>query len=175
MRPEVIDTFSFAQAAQKIRMPCKLANRRSRVMSPNGSGAERRATIGDPRSGPSAPNASARATGYVFRPRMLPAADPRVVAASATTSAGRTAPLKRQPTTEACNRRGLLENKKALAATRCARLTQLRKRLDAGAALQQSSPSTRRHNGSGVERRGRRLLPSVASQKRAPASARTTG
>ena len=33
-------------------------------MSSNGSGAERRATIGDPRSGPSTPNASARATGY---------------------------------------------------------------------------------------------------------------
>ncbi len=30
-------------------------------------------------------------------------------------------------------------------------------------------------NGSGVERRGSRLLPSGASRKRAPASARTTG
>ena len=30
-------------------------------------------------------------------------------------------------------------------------------------------------NGSGVERRGSRMLPSAASQKRAPASARTTG
>ncbi len=33
------------------------------ALPPNGSGAERRATIGDPRSGPKAPNASARATG----------------------------------------------------------------------------------------------------------------
>ena len=30
-------------------------------------------------------------------------------------------------------------------------------------------------NGSGVERRGNRMLPSAASRQRAPASARTTG
>ncbi len=33
------------------------------AVPPNGSGAERRGTIAEPRSGPSAPNASARATG----------------------------------------------------------------------------------------------------------------
>ena len=63
----------------------------------------------------------------------------------------------------------------SFSATRCARLNQPRVRLDAEAALRKSSPSTWRHNGSGVERRGSRLLPSAASQSRAPASARTTG
>ena len=37
----------------------------------NGSGAERRATIGDPRSGPLLLNASARATGYAACSRLL--------------------------------------------------------------------------------------------------------
>jgi hypothetical protein len=50
-----------------------------------------------------------------------------------------------------------------------------RGRLVARAALRRRPPSTRRYNGSGVERRGSRLLPSAASQEGAPASARTTG
>ena len=50
-----------------------------------------------------------------------------------------------------------------------------RERAEARAALRRSLPSTRTYNGSGVERRGSRLLPSAASHNRAPASARTTG
>ena len=68
----------------------------------NGSGAERRATIGDPRSGPLLPHASARATGYTYRSQVFrgPLTGTHSMAASATTSEGYTKRQNWQPRLE---------------------------------------------------------------------------
>ena len=75
--------------------------------TPNGSGAEQRGTIADSRSGTLPLNASARATGYAYRPRMPPAhrTDPHLLAATATTTDGRTALPKPQAALDACSQR----------------------------------------------------------------------
>ena len=76
-------------------------------MTANGSGVERRATTGDPRSGPRAPNASARTTGYTYRSQALrgPSTDTHLPAASATTGEGYTKAAQRQPQVEARSER----------------------------------------------------------------------
>ncbi len=144
----------------------------------NGSGAERRATIADPRSGPRPLNASARATGYVCRPRMPPAQRTDRRAGGCDSDHDRVAALRSQVNSnwrKRANQRWLLENEKPCPTPRRARMPKLEQRqgcASRGAIDHRHLPGD--HNGSGVERRA--TIGDPRSGPRAPnASARTTG